>query len=324
MTARAVSHATSRTVKRSGARPTPRTVLRPPVVVTGLGRLGGALALGLMRAGWPVSALPQSEAGRARAEELGVPLADARALRAARVCLVAVQDAQVGARTAEVEGRLSPRCALVHCAGALPLTALGTDREVLRHPRGSLHPLCAVSDPRASLEGYTAALSATSPALLRTLTRMAEELGLKAIRVPEERRAAYHAGAVLSAGGVVSLLAAAVRALGEAGLSEEDAVAALLPLSRSALEGVAQRGLRRGLTGPVARGDAGVVRGHLAALPEEVARVYRPVTEWSLRLAALDEAQREAVGAAVAGGRAARAKGQRPRAPKRASRGRGR
>jgi predicted short-subunit dehydrogenase-like oxidoreductase (DUF2520 family) len=266
------------------------------VLVTGLGRLGGALALGLRRAGWTVHALPASEEGRARAASLGVPVADARALAAARLCLVTVQDAQVGARAAAVESRLSPRCALVHCAGALPLAALGEAPEVTRHPRGSLHPLCAVSDPSASLAGFSAALSATSPALLRTLRRVAEDLGLRPLAVPEGARAAYHAGAVLSAGGVVSLLAAAVAALGEAGLAEEEAVAALLPLARSALEGVAQRGLARGLTGPVARGDAGVVQAHLAALPPEVADAYRAVTAWSLRLARLPPERGEALG----------------------------
>jgi predicted short-subunit dehydrogenase-like oxidoreductase (DUF2520 family) len=110
-------------------------------------------------------------------------------------------------------------------------------------------------------------------------------VGLRALRVPEKHRAAYHAGAVLSAGGVVAALSAAVEAFRVAGISEEDALAALLPLTRSALRGVEARGLAAGYTGPIARGDSEVVAAHLAALPPPVAAVYRPLSRRGLELA---------------------------------------
>ena len=61
-------------------------------------------------------------------------------------------------------------------------------------------------------------------------------------------------------------------------------LAALLPLTRSALRGVEARGLAAGYTGPIARGDAQVVAAHLAALPPEVAAVYRPLSRRGLTL----------------------------------------
>ncbi len=172
--------------------------------------------------------------------------------------------------------------ALVHCAGALSLKALGAPRG---RPLGSFHPLCAISDPRDSLAGHSVAISTRSPALKAVLLRMAKDLELPPLEVPENRRAAYHAGAVLSAGGAVALMSAAVEALGQAGIPEEAALAALLPLLRSAARGMEARGLARGLTGPVVRGDAGVVAAHLAALPPEVAEVYRLLSRRALRLA---------------------------------------
>ena len=99
---------------------------------------------------------------------------------------------------------------------------------------------------------------------------MALALGLTPVEVPETGRAAYHAGAVLAAGLLVSLADAAVSALEEAGLERDAALEALLPLMRSALRGVETRGLERGLTGPVVRGDVGVVQAHLDALPPEM------------------------------------------------------
>lgn len=265
-----------------------RRAVRPPVVIAGFGRLGGALALGLRAQGWPVSVSAASTASRRAAKRHGLPIAEAEDLAAARVLLVASQDDAVGARTAELLPSLSPRCALVHCAGALPLEALGTSAQVLRHPRGSFHPLAAVSSRETSLSGRTVAISATVPALRTTLRQMAKALSLPILEVPEDRRAAYHAGAVLSAGGAVALLATAVDALKHAGLKPDEALHALLPLMRSALDGVEARGLSRGLTGPIARGDDAVVSAHLKALPSDVREVYRALSLRMLAIAGLE------------------------------------
>jgi predicted short-subunit dehydrogenase-like oxidoreductase (DUF2520 family) len=113
---------------------------------------------------------------------------------------------------------------------------------------------------------------------------MAHALGMTPLEVPETGRAAYHAGAVLSAGLMVSLLDAAVSSFEEAGLDRADALEALLPLTRSALRGVESRGLEKGLTGPVVRGDVSVVQAHLEALPPELGSLYRLLSRRALRL----------------------------------------
>jgi predicted short-subunit dehydrogenase-like oxidoreductase (DUF2520 family) len=255
------------------------------VAIVGFGRLGGALALGLKARGWPVCVFPRSEKSVRRAVELGLTLADPDLLREAAVCVLAVPDRVVRERAETIAADLGRRTALVHCAGALTLDALGTLPAVTSRPRGSFHPLCAVSSPLDRLDGHTVALSATTAGLLRTLRRMAEALGLHPIEVPEATRAAYHAGAVLSAGGAVALLSAAVQAFHGAGISEEEATPALIALMRSALRGVEQRGLSAGLTGPVVRGDADVVAAQLDALPRPISQLYRALSIWALDLA---------------------------------------
>ena len=254
---------------------------RPRVVVVGGGRLGGALALGLAAKRWPVRVQVRSEESRRRVLALGLKPATEEDVARAGVCLLCVPDTSVSPVAGALKPRLARGAALVHCAGALSLEALGAPRgRVL----GSFHPLVAVSDPRDSLSGNSVAVSTRSRWLREVLERMAKDLGMRVLRVQEKHRAAYHAGAVLSAGGVVAALSAAVEALRTAGLSEEDALAALLPLTRSALRGVEARGLAAGYTGPIARGDAEVVAAHLAALPPEVAAVYRPLSRRGLAL----------------------------------------
>jgi predicted short-subunit dehydrogenase-like oxidoreductase (DUF2520 family) len=253
-------------------------------VVVGFGRVGGALSLGLKRAGWPVTVFPRSGESLRRAVSLGAPIADLEALGEASVCLLAVPDSAVTEVAQQMLPDLGLTTSLVHCAGALDLSVFGSEPRVLRRMRGSFHPLAAISDPEDPLQGHTVALSATGRPLMKTLRRMAEELGLSAIEVSESGRAAYHAGAVLAAGGLVSLLSAAVEALGQAGVGEEEALRALLQLSRSALRGVEVRGLESGLTGPVRRGDVDVVKRHLKVLPEELAGIYRDLSLRALEL----------------------------------------
>jgi predicted short-subunit dehydrogenase-like oxidoreductase (DUF2520 family) len=254
----------------------------PRVVIVGFGRVGGAIALGLRAAGWDVAVLPRSADSVRRAASLKVFLADHDDLRAAQLCILAVPDSAVVPAMELVEEDLGPSTALVHCSGALPLSVFSTSRT--KRPVGSFHPLAAVSDPKDTLSGHAVALASTDRELHANLERMASALEMAPLEVPETGRAAYHAGAVLSAGLVVALLDAAVSALEEAGLDRELALKSLLPLSSSALRGVQSRGLEKGLTGPVVRGDVSVVQAHLEALPAELGSLYRLLSRRALRL----------------------------------------
>ncbi len=235
------------------------------VVVYGLGRIGGALALGLKRARWDVSVTTRSPA---KAKKL--KLESTRDLASADLVVLAVPDALVG----EIDVPEGP--AVVHCAGALELTALNAP------VRGSFHPLVAVSSPQDSLEGGWVAVSASDAKLLRTLKAMAKALKMNAFEVPESGRARYHAGAVMSAGLVIALLDAAVEATG---LPRRVAEQALIALTKSALAGATQRGLAKSMTGPIVRGDAAVVQRHLDALPPELRELYRQLSKRVLKLA---------------------------------------
>lgn len=270
-------------VKRAASRkPRVRSAASPSVVIVGFGRIGGAIALGLKAAGWSVATLPRSADAVRRAAALRITLADHDDLRAAKLCILAVPDAAVHAAMDLVEEDLGPGTALVHCSGALPLTVFSTAKT--KREFGSFHPLAAVSDPKDSLSGHTVALASTSRELHALLVKMAAALDMTPLEVPETGRAAYHAGAVLSAGLLVSLLDGAISALQEAGLNRDDALKALLPLSKSALRGAESRGLEKGLTGPVVRGDVSVVQAHLESLPPELGSLYRLLSRRALRL----------------------------------------
>lgn len=273
--------AASRQKPRRRQRATKPRPKRPPVVIVGSGRVGGALATGLSRAGWPVAVLPRSGESVRRVARAGLRLADHEDLRSAALCFVAVPDATVPEAAALVGEDLGPQTALVHCSGALPLTVFGN---APTRPMASFHPLAAVSDAADSLAGHWVAVAATTLQVKQHLFTLAGDLDMHALEVPETGRAAYHAGAVLSAGLLVALADVAVSVTEQAGLDRDTALQALLPLMRSALSGVQQRGLARALTGPVVRGDVGVVQAHLEAMPPELGAIYRLLSRRALGL----------------------------------------
>jgi len=245
---------------------------RPRALVVGVGRLGSAVAVQLRKAGWPVTVRTQSPAGRRQAKRLSLVEADANAMKRAEVCLLTVPDGAVAAVARSVAPLLGPSTGLVHCAGALTLEVLQPAAE--GRPTGSFHPLVSVVGPETALAGHSVAIATRSRVLAPLLVRIAGALGLKPLRVPEDGRAAYHAGAALSASGLISLLDAAVAAWGAAGVPEREALTALVALMRSALAGSEARGTVAALTGPVVRGDAEVVQAHVRSLPDDVLPIY--------------------------------------------------
>jgi len=245
---------------------------RTRVLVVGVGRLGSAISVQLLKAGWSVTVRTQSPAGRRQAKRLGLAEADAAAMPRAELCLLTVPDAAVEPVARAVAPQLGRTTGLVHCAGALTLEVL--QPAASGRPTGSFHPLVSVIGPETPLAGHSVAIATRSRVLAPLLARLAAALGLRPLRVPEDGRAAYHAGAAMAASGLVALLDAAVAAWREAGVPEREAVAGLVPLMRSALAGAEARGTVAALTGPVVRGDAEVVQAHLRALPDDVLPIY--------------------------------------------------
>jgi predicted short-subunit dehydrogenase-like oxidoreductase (DUF2520 family) len=263
----------------------------------GPGRAGVALGLALSRAGHRVLLH-----GRHSCEvppPLALTVGDVPPwLEEAEIVLLAVPDdvvAEVAASLA-ASGAVTGSHTVLHLSGALGLDVLallGASGAAL----GSLHPyqtLEASAEGAAGLAGAVAGVGGTAEAVAVAST-LARSVDLVPVEVPEERRAVYHAAAVFASNYLVTLVGVAEGLLGEAGMSPEQARAALGPLMSAALEKALADGPTSALTGPVARGDADTVRRHLAALPEDVRDLYRELARAALRLADLPSERRAAI-----------------------------
>ena len=133
---------------------------------------------------------------------------------------------------------------------------------------GAFHPLVAFADTEraiAALHGATVAIEGDDQ-LAALLSSMAERIGATAVRLAPGSKAAYHAAAVLAAGGFVALLDAIAELAAVAGLDEAGALAIYGPLIEGTLGNARALGIREALTGPMTRGDVGTLETHLAAM----------------------------------------------------------
>jgi predicted short-subunit dehydrogenase-like oxidoreductase (DUF2520 family) len=211
----------------------------------------------------------------------------AEAVRAAGAVLLAVPDDAITPLAGELaaEGSVAAGHVVLHLSGLLDRRALAplsdTDAAL-----GSFHPLQTIADPvtaPARLAGAYAGLEGDERA--RDLgRRLAEALGMVAVPVPAEGKAAYHAGAAFVANYTTVLLAVAERLAARAGIPPELATRIYLPLLRGTTANL-DAGPAAALTGPVRRGDVSTIRAHLAALTGADAQLYRLLAAEALRLA---------------------------------------
>jgi predicted short-subunit dehydrogenase-like oxidoreductase (DUF2520 family) len=257
----------------SGGR-TPRSAKDRParlaVGVLGPGRVGSALGAALARAGHRVvAASAVSEASRRRtAERLpdAVLASPQETVAAADLVLLTVPDDALpqlaeglAATDVPVEGKLLVHTSGRHGTGVLdPLTRVGG------LPL-ALHPVMTFTGRPDDLNRLTGiSFGVTAPDPLRPVAEaLVLEMGGEPAWIPEERRPLYHAALAGGANHLVTLVVETMDLLSAAGVPEPARV--LGPLLGAVLDNALRLGID-GLTGPVARGDAGTVADHVAEL----------------------------------------------------------
>ena len=230
--------------------------------ILGGGRAAWAFGSAWKRIGWPLSGIWLRDASHSHIAEL---LETARMdmidlARDSELLLIAVSDRAI----LDVANAIPETDALLfHASGAL----LSVRGGFSLHPLKSLPP---VGDP-SDLEGTLLVFEGEHR---RTAKLVAAAIGARFCEVAPEQKPLYHAAAVFGSNYVAAALDIAERLMTRAGIT--NARADLVALALSAIENWKRNDDARRFTGPAARGDEDVMRGHLAALRDEprIAQLY--------------------------------------------------
>lgn len=288
-------------VRVDGLRPA-----RLKVGVISAGRVGAALGAALECADHvvvacsAVSGASQQRAQRYLPETPVMPVADVAG--GAELLVLAVPDGELAALVAGLAAAPAVRSGTIvaHTSGSYgagvlaPLTARGCIPV-------AIHPAMTFTgdDDIAGLTGACFGITANDEVGYAIAQALVLELGGEPFRVPEDTRRLYHAALAHASNHLVTMLTDAIDVLRTA-LSGEELIGEQLvrdepgglaervigPLARTSLEKTLQQG-NAALTGPVARGDAVALAGHLDALT-----AADPALAQAYRLNSLRTAQR--------------------------------
>jgi predicted short-subunit dehydrogenase-like oxidoreductase (DUF2520 family) len=275
--------------------------LRPARLKVGIisaGRVGTALGVALERVDHVVVACSAvSRASRQRAERRlpdtpVEPVPDVAGN--AELLLLAVPDTELPGLVSGLAATsaVRPGTIVVHTSGVNGIEVLAP-LSVLDCIPLAIHPAMAFTgsdEDIARLPDACFGITAADEVGYAIAQSLVLEIGGEPFRVPEQARTLYHAALAHAGNHLVTVLTDALDAL-RAAVSGTELLGQQLvddqpggiaerilgPLARAALENTLQRG-QAALTGPIARGDAGVVAGHLRALQTvdpELAQAYR-------------------------------------------------
>jgi predicted short-subunit dehydrogenase-like oxidoreductase (DUF2520 family) len=214
--------------------------------IIGNGRASWAFANTWKRIGWPLTGIATR----------GAPIEELA--RDSDLILVAVSDRAIE----EVVATIPETNAIIfHPSGALPALRGGFSL----HPLKSLPPVGEPSD----LEGT---LLVFEGAHREIAEQIAKKAGARFAEIAPDAKIRYHAGAVFGSNYIAALLDIAEELIGIDGAREDIAA-----LARSAIDNWAAHTDAQRFTGPAARGDDAVMRGHVDALRDspELAEIYR-------------------------------------------------
>lgn len=249
--------------------------------IIGLGRIGTALAVSLERRGLEVLIVRRNmePSWQNPLTKKVYPVSTlAEAAGKADVLFITTPDDVIP----EVVRRLSAleikAQAALHMSGSLSSEALRPLKQQ-GLAIGSLHPLQSFPSIEQAIKNLPGSFFTYEGdvTLIPWLADLVEGLaGIFKVLPSARAKVLYHAGAVFVSNYMVGLAQAGIDCLNKAGFTAAEAREALLPLMQGTMSNLAALPPEGALTGPVARGDAGVVASHLQSIMRDLPELLSP------------------------------------------------
>ena len=266
------------------------------VSIIGVGRAGGALALGLAKQGYRIENLIARDAEKAgriavlTGSDPTVLAAGEFSGIASDIVFITTQDTGITEISKGLAVGIRHGPFVFHTSGSLSSEILG-DLKAVGCKTGSIHPLVSISDAEMGSERFGGAFFCIEGVAeaIGEAERIVADLGGRSFAIESRFKTLYHASAVMAAGHLTALLDASFEAMTRCGLDPAEAKNILLPLVRSTVENLEVQGPAEALTGTFARADAATFERHLEALKTnvsgEILEIYLQLALRSLHLA---------------------------------------
>jgi predicted short-subunit dehydrogenase-like oxidoreductase (DUF2520 family) len=276
------------------------------VNLIGPGRVGQALAASLLQTNsYTLMGIyhPDIKQAKKVTQQLkqGIPCDTLAALPTADITFITAPDDIIPSLCTQLsnEATLKPESIIAHMSGIL-------DSKVLMPVKkqnvsiGSLHPLKAfrrTNKPEhhafknidCAVEGETHATTC--------LTTLAQTLGAHVFVLDPEKKAIYHAAAIMASNYLVTLAAESSTLFQEAGVADDDALKLCTRLMQTSLDNLKHvQTPEQALTGPLMRGDINTLKQHLDHIKSPVTQaLYRAAGLATLPLTTLPYTDTESI-----------------------------
>jgi predicted short-subunit dehydrogenase-like oxidoreductase (DUF2520 family) len=265
------------------------------IAIVGAGVVGTALAYLLKEKGYPIVGLASRgeeslKKAIALVGEVRTTMRPVEITQEADIVFIttsdrAIQEVCEGIATQEGfrEGQI-----VVHTSGSLPSTIL-----MSAHDKGALiaacHPLQSFADAQAGVRLIPSSIFNLEgdPEAIPILEELVQALGGKPLTINTQQKPIYHAAAVVACNFLVTLVYLSYQLFETIGITPDDAAQALLPLIKGTVNNIEHLGPVKALTGPIARGDVGVIKGHLEAMKQLDPRftdIYRTISRLTVEI----------------------------------------
>jgi predicted short-subunit dehydrogenase-like oxidoreductase (DUF2520 family) len=245
--------------------------MKPSFAIVGCGKVGTALGIFLARAGYAPAGFASKSLSSAK-HLANIVSSDHfsdipwHITRTADVIFITTPDSAIEETCSIISQNagFAHQAVVLHCSGALASSVLSSAK-TCNARTGSMHPLQSFASGEYTnnpFKGIIVSVEGDVPAVDIAKT-IAADLGGTAVTLITEAKTLYHASAVAASNYLVTLIDLAVQLIQEAGIDRKDAFNLLKPLIEGTLSNIEKVGVRKALTGPIARGDVKTVKNHM-------------------------------------------------------------
>lgn len=257
------------------------------VAIIGAGVVGTAMGYLLKQRGYPVVGIASRtlKSSKKAKEFIGEGEASTElgtTARKADIVFITTSDSVIEKTCNKIasERGFNKGAIVFHMSGALSSEILGSARDVGANV-ASLHPLQSLSDVKEAVKNIPGSYFCIEgdEAALSVAKEIVTALKGKEITLAVDKKPLYHAGASVASNFLVATVRFGLELFEAAGIEKQDSLNALMPLIKGTIKNIETLGIPLALTGPISRGDIGVIEDHLKAISNERPEILRLYTE---------------------------------------------